>query len=261
MRFLIVSVFFLMLSSPVLAMSPEGCGAGECRDCHSMNLQEASALLGQAVDRVVAVDFSEVPGLWVVETEKGGRKFPLYIDFSKQYLVAGNIVRLTDNQNITQNRLVDLNRVDTKAIPTGDALLLGRKEAKRKVIVFTDPECPYCRKLHDEMKDVVARDPDTAFLIKMFPLKMHPKAHDIAKTILCTRSIEHLNDAFAGKAVPPPLCNTDAVEKSLADGEAVGVRSTPTIILPDGRVIPGFKKADDILRLVGSPLAPPPEEE
>lgn len=253
---LLLPLFFTAL--PVQAFMQEGCGAGKCTDCHSLSMQEASTLFKGNVDKVLKVELAEVPGLWRVEVEKGQQRFPLYIDFSKAYVVAGNIIRLSDGENITAGRAPENKRVDLAQIPLADALLLGKPAAKTKVIVFTDPECPYCKKLHTELQEVVRRDPEIAFLIKLFPLKMHPNAYTIAKSIVCNHSLAMLEESFAGKPVPPPLCETRAVDETLALVEKLGINSTPTLVLPDGRVMPGYKKADDLLKLLGARTAQAP---
>lgn len=253
---LLLLLFFAAL--PVQAFMQEGCGAGKCTDCHSLSMQEASTLFKGNVDKVLKVELAEVPGLWRVEVEKGQQRFPLYIDFSKAYVVAGNIIRLSDGENITGGRAPENKRVDLAQIPLTDALLLGMPTAKTKVIVFTDPECPYCKKLHTELQEVVRRDPQIAFLIKLFPLKMHPNAYTIAKSIVCNHSLPMLEESFAGKPVPPPLCETKAVDETLALVEKLGINSTPTLVLPDGRVMPGYKKADDLLKLLGARTAQAP---
>jgi thiol:disulfide interchange protein DsbC len=244
----------LLTASTAGAFSKEVSG-GACADCHKLSTQEAKILLKDAVDRVLGVEQAEISGLWVVEVEKDRQKFPVYIDYSKTYVVSGNIIRLQDKHNVTAERQARLNRVDVSRIPLGDALLLGKKSARTKVIVFTDPECPYCKKLHVELKEVVRRDPDIAFLIKLFPLKMHPNAYGISKSIICNKSMEMLEASFEGKSVPPALCNTTAVDETIALVGELGINSTPTMVLPDGMVLPGYKKADDLLRLLkpGSP--------
>ncbi|PLX84631.1 MAG: protein-disulfide isomerase [Desulfuromonas sp.] len=247
---LVAFVLLVLLAIPCAAMSGDGCGAGQCTDCHSLELEEATGLLKGTVDRVLSVELGEMPGVWAVEVEKGGRKFPLYVDFSKSYLVAGNIVRLKDGKNINNDQSARPTRVDIGKIPLDDALLLGREDAKTKAVVITDPECPYCKRLHEELREVVRRDPDIAFLIKLYPLKMHPNAYTISKSILCNDSLAMLEDNFAGKTVPPPLCETDAVDQTIALVKELGIRSTPTLVLPDGRVFSGFRKANDLLELL-----------
>jgi thiol:disulfide interchange protein DsbC len=214
--------------------------------------------VGGLVDKVHKVEFAEVPGMWLVEVEKGSNKLPIYIDFSKKYVLTGSVIRLADRGDVTQERHARMNRLDMKRIPLDDALLLGSKTAKTKVVVFTDPECPYCKQLHGELKEVVRRAPEIAFLIKMFPLKMHPNAYNTAKSIVCARSMDFLELSFAGKPVPPPLCNTKVVDETLALVNDLGIQSTPTLVLPNGLVMPGFKSADELLKRIREELGPPP---
>ncbi len=94
--------------------------------------------------------------------------------------------------------------MDVSKIPLDDSLTLGLATAKKKVIVFTDPDCPYCRELHEIMKQIVAKHSDIAFTLIMNPLPMHKDSPKKAQTILCTKSLDVLDDAFSGKTVPEP---------------------------------------------------------
>lgn len=252
MRTLFLLVVLFLSSQSVFAMTADGCGAGSCADCHSITKQETTQLLGTMVDKVNRVDFAEVPGMWVAEVEKDDNKLPVYIDFSKKYLISGNVIRLADKTNVTRERAEQMHTVDINKIPLADALLLGKATAKHKVIVFTDPECPYCKKLHDEMKEVVRRDPDVAFLIKLFPLKMHPNAYGISKSIVCNNSMEYLELSFDKKPVPPPNCDIPVIDETIALAGELGIRSTPTLVLPDGRVLPGYRKAEALLTVINA---------
>jgi len=249
---ILIAIIILINVQSVFAMSTDGCGAGACADCHSITRAEAAQLLGTMVDKVNHVEFSEVPGLCVAEVEKGEKKLPVYIDFSKKFLVSGKIIRLDDQTNPSRQQGARMNRVDIDKIPLQDALLLGKPTAKTKVIVFTDPECPFCKKLHAELKEVVRRDPEIAFLIKLFPLEIHPNAYAISKSIVCGASLEFLELSYAGQPVPPADCETTVVDQTLALAGELGIRSTPTLVLPDGSVLPGFKQADALLKLIGS---------
>ena len=251
MRIFIVSISMMLVVHGAFAMSPDGCGAGTCAECHSITMAETEQLLDGMVDKVNSVEFAELPGMWVAEVEKNQKKLPVYIDFSKQYLVSGNVIRLNDKENLTLQRSVRMNSIDVSKIPLSDALLLGKPSAKTRVIVFTDPECPYCRKLHEELKEVIRRDPEVAFLIKLFPLKMHPNAYDISKSIVCNNSMEYLELSFAGRPVPAPNCNSPVVDQTIALLAELGIHSTPTLVMPDGRVLPGYRKAEAILTIIG----------
>lgn len=251
-RFISVLSTVLLLAVAVSsqAFTADGCGVGACSSCHSLDQKEAGAILGGLVDKVNKVEMAEVPGMWLVEIEKGPNKLPVYIDFSKKYVLSGSVIRLADKGDVTQERFARMNRIDVRRIPLDDALLLGRKDAKIKVVVFTDPECPFCKKLHDELKDVIRRDPEIAFQIKLFPLKMHPNAYDKAKSIVCDRSLELLELSLAGKPLPPAKCTTKAVDQTLALAPELGIQSTPTLVLPNGLVMPGYKTADELIKRI-----------
>jgi thiol:disulfide interchange protein DsbC len=255
MRSLFILVALVLFANTAPAMTADGCGAGSCADCHSITKEETAQLLGSMVDKVNSVEFSEVPGMWVADVEKGEKKLPVYIDFSKKYLISGNVIRLDDKENLTRQRGARMNKVDVSKIPLADALLLGSPSASTRVIVFTDPECPYCKKLHGELKEVVRRDPNIAFLIKLFPLKMHPNAYEISKSIVCRNSMELLEASFAGKPVPPANCDIPVIDQTLALVGELGIRSTPTLVMPDGQVVPGYRKAEALLTLIGENVA------
>ncbi|APG26474.1 hypothetical protein A7E78_00475 [Syntrophotalea acetylenivorans] len=252
MRFLLIGLLLIGWASIASAFPQEDCGEKRCTDCHSLTKEEAGFLLGAGADRVLKVDQAEMPGVWAVEVEKSGRKYPVYINYSKSHLLRGQVVRLKDGENLTKLRMASLNRVDVSRIPLEDALIIGDPQASKKVVVFTDPQCHFCAKLHRELPEVVARDPNIAFYIKLLPLAMHPDAYHIAKSIVCNRSMEMLENSFDGKSVPPPLCRAEAVDETLALARKLGIRSTPTLVLPDGRPFSGYKKADQLLNLLDS---------
>ncbi len=240
------------IPSHSLAFGPGGCAEGKCADCHSIDIQETEEILKDLVNEVHAVDFSEVPGLFIVDaTGKNGKRGLLYMDFSKKYIVAGNFINIPEKQNVSQREIARLRRVDTTTIPLADSLVLGDPGAPTKIIIFTDPQCPYCKKLHPELKKVLKANPDVVFFIKMMPLvKLHPDAYRIAEAIMCEKSIKLLEISFADKPVPDPTCDSDAVDRSLKLAQELGINSTPTLIFPDGRIISGYKSAEDILKLI-----------
>nr|NIS39762.1 DsbC family protein [Desulfuromonadales bacterium] len=259
MRILLILMIVLFSAGSASAFMAGGCGEGKCIDCHDLQKKEVKKLLPGLKGEVATVEPAEVPGLWLVEIAKDNKLFPIYIDFSEQYVIEGRILRLSDRKDITQRRYQDSNPIDPSIIPLEDALLLGSEDASTKAIVFTDPQCPYCKRMHEEMKKAVRRDPDIAFYIKLFPLKMHPEAYPISKSIVCRQSMEMLEDSFAGKDVPVLPCEAPEIDANIALAKKLGISSTPTLILPTGQIEPGYKEADRLLRLLGSDKATPAE--
>jgi thiol:disulfide interchange protein DsbC len=204
--------------------------------------------------KVLEVHPSPVADLWEVDVESGGRKGILYLDSSGKYMIQGVIVDLETKSNLTKDRYGEVvkkygefGKVDLSQIPLDDAIVMGDKNAAHRVIIFSDPKCPYCEKLHQEMKKVIKKRKDIVFFIKMYPLPMHKGSYEEAKAIVCAKSLALLDDAFAKKPVPAAKCETKAVDDNIKLAEKLGIRGTPAVILPDGTLIPGFKEADALI--------------
>ena len=227
----------------------------ECAECHSLSKEEAAKILGRMVDNVIAVVPGPFPGTWEVDVEKDGKKVPLYLDYSGKYLFSGQVIRMSDMENLTGVRYTDLNRVDVSMIPLDDAIVYGNPRAKHKVIVFDDPDCPWCKKLHGEIKQVVARDPEVAFFVHVYSRNNNPQSVQKALSIVCGKkdAAKLLDDAFAGKKLPPATCKTNAVEETAKIAGKLGIRGTPAMVLSDGRLISGYMQADAILGLLQEP--------
>ncbi len=102
------------------------------------------------------------------------------------------------------------------------------------------------------MKKIVEERKDIAFLIKMNPLKIHPAAYEKAKAIVCEKSPALLEDAHTNKPLPKPNCETTAVDESMKLAQKLGLTSVPVLILPDGRIFPGYKDAKTLLNIIGN---------
>ncbi len=219
-----------------------GCGEKECTACHNLTNDEAKTILKADVK---SIKMSPVKGLWEVAGVQEGKDFTVYLDFAKKYVVLARFVPVSDIGKPTPQR-----KIDPVQVPLTDALVMGNHNAPIKIIIFDDPECPYCKKLHEETKKILGKRKDIAFYIKMFPLPSHPKAYDKAKTIQCKKSIKLLEDAFDGKDLPKPDCEAKEIDENIKLGKTLGIGGTPYIILPDGRVIPGYLQADALLKIL-----------
>jgi thiol:disulfide interchange protein DsbC len=247
------AAFLLTGGAPGLhAYQKEAGPAKECAECHRLSPEEAGKILGKMVDKVVGVVPGPFPGTWEVDVEKGGKKYPLYLDYSGKYLFNGQVIRTSDMENLTGLRYIDLNRVDVSTIPLADAIVVGNPKAKKKVIVFDDPDCPWCKRLHGEIKQVVAKDPEVAFFVRVYSRNNNPASVEKARSIVCGKkeSAKLLEDAFDGKKLPAAQCKTDAVEETAKLAGKLGIQGTPAMVLPDGRLVNGYMQADALLELL-----------
>jgi thiol:disulfide interchange protein DsbC len=254
--FLVAASLWLASVNSAPAMTGDGCASGACTDCHSLSREEAIRILGNNVDNGLSVEMSPVQGLWEVAVEKNGRRWPLYVDFSKNYVIAGQIVQASTKKNLTGSRMLSMNRVDVSQIPLEGSILMGKKDAKHRIVVFDDPDCTHCAKLHEIAKGLVARNPDVAFHIRPFPRNDDQRTYEKALSIVCAGTVQALEDGFAGRPLPPGTCDGKSLDETIRVAKRFHIRATPTMVFPDGRVISGAIGADAILKLLKEGDAP-----
>lgn len=154
MRLLIL--FLSIVISGILLLSySDSSGFGEiagscekdCQKCHQITMTEASGILNSLAPNieveVLDVQQSPVRGLWEVSFKMQGRVGVIYLDFSKSNMIEGQIIELKTKTSLTGKKISDLRaefqKADVSKIPLDEALVIGDKDAKYKVIVFTDP--------------------------------------------------------------------------------------------------------------------------
>ncbi len=220
----------------------------------TLTKEAAIQALQEIQGEVVAVSPSEIPGLYLVTVKMQGKNIPLYLDASATYMFSGNVIDLKQKRNLTEDLFRKLNPADVSAIPLDDALTLGNPEAQQQVIVFTDPHCPFCSQLHKVLYQAVDADPSLVFQIVLLP--MQQSSQRASQTIICNQSMEQLEQAFAGKALPEPTCDTDALRKNHALAQSLQITATPTLILPNGQIYAGYRALDDLLKLINENSVP-----
>jgi hypothetical protein len=100
------------------------------------------------------------------------------------------------------------------------------------------------------MKMIMEERDDVVFFIKLLPLRIHPAAYAKAKSIICEKSLGLLEWALDGREIPEPRCETTAVDDTIELAERLGISGTPTMVLPDGAVIKGYKDAITLMSMV-----------
>jgi len=195
---------------------------------------------------ITAVRLSPVPGL--VEVAAGANV--LYADSTGRWLVIGHLYDLVTATDVTAERLVaTAARLAWADLPFDAAVRFG--SGPLELGVFLDPDGPWCRKLHAELR----RSSGIAVHELMYPLPaLHPDARRKAIEILCAADpASALDRIMAGGEIVPragaPDCAVDAraaVERAMAYGEKIAVRGTPTLVAPDGRTHAGYLPLQEI---------------
>jgi len=244
----------IIAASPSMAKEVH---SGDCATCHSLTEREATELLKKTGGTVTSVKQSPAKGLFELLVEREGQKGIILMDYGKRHLIQGMVVDIDKLQPVSahQQSLPESKQqtsLDVNTIPTAHAVIMGNPKGTKKLYVFTDPDCPYCRKGHTELKKLAKIAPDVAIHIMLFPLPMHPAAFDKSRTVLETKSLDLMDKAFEGKDVPQPTKESSkkAIDEIIKFANANGISGTPTMVMPDGTIQVGMQDAEAIKKLL-----------
>jgi thiol:disulfide interchange protein DsbC len=250
-----VAVAIILVSSSY-AMAKDGC-SNDCTSCHTLTPQEATGLLKKIGGTVISVKRSPAKGLFELLIEKDGKKGIIFMDYGKKHLIQGMAFdietlepAIAHKDELPQPK--QITSVDVKTIPVQLAVVMGNPNGTKKLYVFTDPDCPYCRKGHAELKKLAGIAPDLAIYIMLFPLPMHPGAYDKARAVFETKSLDLLDKAFDGKDVPKPTKESSkkAIDEIIKFGNDNGISGTPTMVMPDGKIEVGMRDAETMKKML-----------
>ena len=226
------------------------------KSCDKITLAEIKDILRKVNAENAEIFYikkSPIAGICEAAINRGGQPAVFYFDITETYLFFGNLVEAKTMTNLTAKsarEIQDKKRIDISKIPLNAALVLGDLKAAKKVIIFTDPECPYCSELHKVIKQISEKRKDIAFYIKMFPLEMHKDAYWKAKSIVCKNSLQLLQDCFDKKEIEKTDCQTTEVDDTIKLAQSLGITGTPAIILPDGRLRVGAMPEAELTSLI-----------
>lgn len=171
----------------------------------------------------------------------------IYTDDKFSFLIVeGKIIDPVSKRNLTGERLDDLNKVDFSALPLDQAIKVVKGNGSRKLVVFSDPDCPFCKRL--EQRELV-NITDVTIYTFLFPLEqLHPDAANKSKAIWCSADrAKAWTDWVINNQLPKSATACDApVEKIASLGRKLSVSSTPTLIFSDGKRMLGAYPAKEI---------------
>lgn len=171
----------------------------------------------------------------------------VYTDEKFSFLIAeGHLVDSKTKKDVTTDRLADLSKIDFSSLPLEQAIKVVKGNGSRKMAVFSDPDCPFCKRLEqNELSNIN----DVTIYTFLMPLEqLHPDAANKAKAIWCAsdRSKAWQDWALNGQ-LPKKSSNCDApLEKVATLARKLGVTSTPTIFFADGKRMLGAYPAAEI---------------
>ena len=194
---------------------------------------------------------SVLPGFYAVQVEGGPL---LYVSADGGHFFDGNLYQITRNQFVDVRELaLNDTRRDVFATRGTDDMIVFKPAGQTKAIinVFTDVDCGYCRKLHNEVPELNAMGIEVRYLA--FPRAgLESESYDKIATAWCSDTPnETLTAIKNGKRVSTSVCKDNPVADHYRLGGSMGVTGTPAIILMDGTLIPGYKPAAELAEFLG----------
>ena len=190
----------------------------------------------------------KTPYLRLYEVVVGGEL--LYTDEKATYFFFGHVVDPQTKQSLTSERLQeikDARRISIDSLPLELAIKAVKGNGKRKLAVFSDPNCRYCKRLEKELAKVT----DVTIYTLLYPVLNG--SVDTATAIWCSADrLKAWNDFMLKDAVPAGKSCETPIETLLQTGQKHGVNGTPTLIFADGSIVPGMITADIIEKKLGT---------
>jgi thiol:disulfide interchange protein DsbC len=159
-----------------------------------------------------------------------------YSDAEGNFLIQGSLIDTKSKRNLTEEREAKLSAIDFGALPFKDAITIVRGNGKRKLAVFEDPNCGYCKRFE---RDLAKVDNITIYLF-LYPI-LGDDSVAKSRNVWCSKDPAGAWTQVMTKEQPLPNsnCNTAAVDRNVEFGRKFKITGTPTLISQDGSRVPG----------------------
>ena len=219
--------------------------------CGAVMAQEAQIRknIAERLPQIKVVDeVSKTPIPGVFELRINGSEI-FYTDAQANYLIEGNIIDVRGKRNLTEERINKLTAVKFDDLPFKDAFTIVRGNGKRKIAVFEDPNCGYCKRFERELQKV---DNVTVYTF-LYPL-LGADSVEKSKAIWCAKDQAKTWQDFMlrDQPVTPASCDTNALTRNTEFGRKYKITGTPTLFFVDDTRVPGAADAAQLEKLLAA---------
>jgi thiol:disulfide interchange protein DsbC len=211
-------------------------------------LSEEYAFIQEVLPGVEVTSVAATPVAGLLEVSVGADVY--YISQDGKYFMQGEMMDLDTRVNLTEQSRTRARGEYLAGFSDETAITFAAEDEQYKVLVFTDIDCPYCRKLHREMADYNERGITVQYLF--FP-RSGPGTDSWAKAdaVWCSSSRQQaMTDAKSGTVVESEDCGETAVAEHYKLGKDLGIAGTPAIFTESGQLIVGYRSAEDLEKLL-----------
>ena len=169
-----------------------------------------------------------------------------YVSADGRYLVRGDIIEVQSDTNISEERRASARLAAIDDIGESRMIIFTPKQVKHTISVFTDVDCGYCRKLHRQINDYLARGIRVRYLF--FP-RSGPNTESWAKAekVWCSADrADALTRSKRGEVITAKACSPTPVQQHYSLGLSFGVTGTPAMVTDSGELLPGYVPAAEL---------------
>ena len=170
-----------------------------------------------------------------------------YTDAEGNFLIQGNLIDTRAKRNLTEERVEKLNAIDFAALPLKDAFTIVRGNGKRKMAVFEDPNCGYCKRFERDLQKV----DDVTIYMFLYPI-LSADSTEKTKNLWCAKDrAKTWQDVMVrDQPVPKASCDATAIDRNVAFGKKHKITGTPTVFFVNGSRVPGAISAQQVEKLL-----------
>lgn len=205
--------------------------------------------LAERLPNLPAIDeISKTPMDGLFEVRVNGTEI-FYTDSEGNFLIQGSVFDTKARTNLTELRTNKLSAIDFSALPIKDAFTVVRGNGKRKIAVFEDPNCGYCKRFEREMQKV----DNVTFYMFLYPI-LGPDSVTKSNNLWCAKDKAKAWQDYMvrDQAVVPATCDTAAIARNVEFGKKFKITGTPTMFFVDGSRVPGAIDAAQVEKLLAA---------
>ncbi len=193
--------------------------------------------------KIDEVTKTPIPGVWEL---RAGTDV-LYTDAEGDHVIQGAIIETKTRTNLTEKRIEKLTAVAFSALPLKDAMVVKQGNGSRKLAVFADPNCGYCKRFERDLLAVK----DVTIYTFLYPI-LGEDSTTKSQAIWCAKDAQAawrnwmIDDKLPPKAMG--RCDTEALTRNVAFGQRHRITGTPALLFENGKRVPGAMGSSDIER-------------
>ena len=203
-----------------------------------------------SLPKIDEISKTAMPGLYEIRVN-GSEIF--YTDVEGNFLIQGALIDTKLKRNLTEERVDKLSALAFDALPLKDAFTIVRGNGKRKMAVFEDPNCGYCKRFEREMQKIN----DVTVYMFLYPI-LSAESTEKSKNIWCAKDQAKVWQDVMVRDQPAPSasCDASALARNVEFGKKYRITGTPTTIFADGSRVPGAVSAQQVEKSLNDAKAP-----